>query len=67
MIVMSEDELAQRLRVLEMENALLRQQVLQLIGKVENLSGGIGRGLWILGGGFIMAFGTWIMNGGFLK
>jgi hypothetical protein len=64
---MSEDELASRLRLLEVENALLRQQVLQLIGKVDNLSGGIGRGLWILGGGFIMAFGTWIMNGGFLK
>jgi hypothetical protein len=64
---MSEDELASRLRLLEVENALLRQQVLQLIAKVDNLSGGIGRGLWILGGGFIMAFGTWIMNGGFLK
>jgi hypothetical protein len=64
---MSEDELASRLRLLEVENAILRQQVLQLIAKVDNLSGGIGRGLWILGGGFIMAFGTWIMNGGFLK
>lgn len=64
---MSEDELASRLRLLEVENALLRQQVLQLTGKVDNLSGGIGRGLWILGGGFIMAFGTWIMNGGFIK
>jgi hypothetical protein len=64
---MSEDELASRLRLLEVENAILRQQVLQLIDKVDNLSGGIGRGLWILGGGFIMAFGTWIMNGGFLK
>jgi hypothetical protein len=53
---MSEDELASRLRLLEVENALLRQQVLQLIAKVDNLSGG-----------FIMAFGTWIMNGGFLK
>jgi hypothetical protein len=64
---MSEDELASRLRLLEVENALLRQQVLQLIAKVDNLSGGIGRGLWILGGGFIMAFGTWVMNGGFIK
>ena len=64
---MSEDELASRLRLLEVENALLRQQVTQLTGKVDNLSSGIGRGLWILGGGFIMAFGTWIMNGGFLK
>tara|TARA_R110000823_G_C15614897_1_gene466916 strand:- start:318 stop:512 length:195 start_codon:yes stop_codon:yes gene_type:complete len=64
---MSEDELASRLRLLEVENAILRQQVLQLIDKVDNLNGGISRGLWILGGGFIMAFGTWIMNGGFLK
>mgnify|MGYP003649485684 FL=1 len=64
---MSEDELASRLRLLEVENAILRQQVLQLIAKVDHLSGGIGRGLWILGGGFIMAFGTWIMNGGFIK
>ena len=29
-----------------------------------NLKGGINRGLWILGGGFITAFVMWITNGG---
>ena len=64
---MSEDELGARLRTLETENALLRQQVLQLVDKVDNLNSGIGRGLWILGGGFIMAFGTWLIGGGLIK
>lgn len=61
---MSEDDLANRLRLLEVENALLRQQVQQLVDKVDNLNSGIGRGLWILGGGFIMAFATWLIGGG---
>ena len=64
---MSEDDLANRLRLLELENALLRQQVQQLVDKVDNLHSGIGRGLWILGGGFIMAFGTWLIGGGLIK
>ena len=64
---MSEDELGARLRALEMENALLRQQVQQLVAKVDNLNSGIGRGLWILGGGFIMSFGTWLLGGGLIK
>ena len=61
---MSEDEFASRLRILETENALLRQHVSQLNKKVDNLNSGIGRGLWILGGGFLAALGTWITNGG---
>lgn len=49
---------------LKMELALERQKVESLQKKVDNLSSGIGRGLWILGGGFISAFVLWITNGG---
>lgn len=49
---------------LKMDLALERQKVESLQKKVDNLSTGIGRGLWILGGGFISAFVLWVTNGG---
>lgn len=61
---MSEDEFAARLRVLERDNALLTQEVRQLHEKIDSITGGVGRGLWILGGGFIASFVAWIVSGG---
>ena len=61
---MSEDEFAARLRVLERDNALLSQEVRQLHEKIDSITGGVGRGLWILGGGFIASFVAWIVSGG---
>tara|TARA_R110000744_G_scaffold376347_1_gene490540 strand:+ start:728 stop:922 length:195 start_codon:yes stop_codon:yes gene_type:complete len=60
----SEDEFAARLRVLERDNALLTQEVRQLHEKIDSITGGVGRGLWILGGGFIASFVAWIVSGG---
>jgi hypothetical protein len=61
---MSEDEFAARLRDLERNNALLAQEVRQLHEKIDSVTGGVGRGLWILGGGFIASFVAWIVAGG---
>ncbi len=61
---MSEEQIAERLRKLEVDNALLLQQVKQLEKNVGSLSGGINRGLWIIGGGFIAAIVSWIIGGG---
>ena len=64
---MSEDQVAERLRQIELQNALLSQEVTQLHVEVNNLSSGIGRVLWIIGGGFMASLVAWIVNGGLLK
>jgi len=64
---MSEDQVTDRLRVIELQNALLTQEVRQLHTEVDKLSGGIGRGLWILGGGFLASAVAWVINGGLIK
>lgn len=64
---MSEDQVAERLRQIELQNALLSQEVTQLHVEVNKLSSGIGRALWIIGGGFMASFVAWIVNGGLLK
>ena len=64
---MSEDQIAERLRIIELQNALLTQEVAQLHQEIDKLSSGIGRGLWLIGGGFIASFVAWIVNGGLLK
>mgnify|MGYP003653409283 CR=1 FL=1 len=61
---MSEEQIAERLRTLETDNALLLQQVKQLEKNLDSLSNGINRGLWIIGGGFIAAIVSWIIGGG---
>jgi len=61
---MSEEQIAERLRTLETDNALLLQQVKQLEKNLDSLSSGINRGLWIIGGGFIAAAVSWIIGGG---
>lgn len=64
---MPEDQINDRLRVIELQNALLTQEVRQLHTEVDKLSGGIGRGLWILGGGFLASAVAWVINGGLMK
>ena len=64
---MANEQINERLRALELENALLAQEVKQLHSEVDNLKGGIGRGLWILGGGFLASIVGWITTGGLVK
>ena len=64
---MASEQINDRLRALELENALLAQEVKQLHSEVDNLKGGIGRGLWILGGGFLASIVGWITTGGLIK
>jgi len=64
---MSEDQVAERLRIIELQNALLTQEVAQMHQEIDKLNSGIGRGLWLIGGGFIASFVAWIVNGGFIK
>ena len=64
---MSEDQVAERLRLIELQNALLTQEVAQLHQDIDKLNSGIGRGLWLIGGGFIASIVAWIVNGGLIK
>lgn len=57
----------ERIRRLETQLAVLQTQQKEILGKLNNLSGGINRGLWILGGGFITAFVAWVIGGGMGK
>lgn len=64
---MSEEQINERLRNIELQNALLRQELTQLHDEIDRLNGGIGRALWIVGGGFIAAVVSWVVSGGLLK
>ena len=61
------DDLEKRVIALEKELALEKQAVAALKEQITNLSSGIGRGLWILGGGFMTSFVAWIAGGGLAK
>lgn len=52
--------LSDKVLTLEIKNNNLQK-------KLENLSAGIGRGLWILGGGFLSSVVAWIAGGGLGK
>ncbi len=54
----------ERIRKLETESALMSQELAQLKEKLDNLNGGINRGLWIIGGGFMAATVSWVTKGG---
>lgn len=54
----------ERIRKLETQLAVMESQQKDILSKITNLSGGINRGLWILGGGFITAAVAWVVNGG---
>ncbi len=64
---MSDEQINERLRVLELENALLTQEVKQIHSELDSVKSGIGRGLWILGGGFLASIVGWITTGGLGK
>jgi len=68
---MQDNEEAQRIRALEVRLALLEtrdavqtEKIANLESKLSSLSGGVSRGLWILGGGFIAAFVSFVVKGG---
>lgn len=60
-------DVEERLRHLEKDLAVTQSQLEALQKRQDNLSGGINRGLWILGGGFITAAVSWIVSGGLIK
>lgn len=57
------DEL-ERLRRLEMENAVLEQRVQELDKKIDSVFTGIARALWVVAGTAIASFVSWITSGG---
>ena len=61
---MSEGAELERIRKLETQCALMSQTIDQQQKKLDNLSSGINRGLWIIGGGFIAAAVSWVVKGG---
>lgn len=61
---MSEELVEKRLRELETELAVLRANTDKQEEEIKGLKGGISRGLWIIGGGFMTAFISWVMAGG---
>jgi len=44
--------------------ALLEQKVDQIDKNVSNINDSLSKILWIVGGGFLVAFVTWIIKGG---
>lgn len=64
---MSDQDIEKRLRDVESLLAVEMQKVKTLEGKVNNMSSGIGRALWIIGGGFISAMVAWVVGGGLDK
>lgn len=64
---LSENELDQRLRDLEIKMAEIKAENQAMKDKLNSVSSGIGRGLWMIGGGFIAVFVTWIAGGGLAK
>jgi hypothetical protein len=58
------DDTLQRLRDLETLVAVLRKDRENDKEKLTNLSGGINRGLWMIGGGLISIVVAWVMSGG---
>jgi hypothetical protein len=61
---MTDDKTLQRLRDLEVLVAVLRKDRDNDKEKLASLSGGINRGLWMIGGGLISIVVAWVMSGG---
>ncbi len=61
---MSDSKTLERLRDLEVLVAVLRQDRDNDKEKLKSLSGGINRGLWMIGGGLISIVVAWVMSGG---
>jgi len=64
---MPDDNTLQRLRDLELLVAVLRKDRDNDKEKLRDLSGGINRGLWLIGGGVISVVVAWVMAGGFIE
>lgn len=45
------------------QTELITKQTI-LIEKLDNFNSGVNRGLWLVGGGFIVAFVSWVTGGG---
>jgi len=56
--------LRERVAKLELDEALLRQEVSAMKKTIETYNTGMGRLLWLIGGGFIAAIVSWIAQGG---
>ena len=61
------DDTQERLRELEKQLAVLTALVENQNKEITSLKGGISRGLWIIGGGFLTSLITWIATGGLAK
>jgi|TARA_R110000822_G_scaffold100181_6_gene225733 hypothetical protein len=57
-------EIRKRLQQLELREALTEQEMKSLRKTIDGYGSSISRGLWIVGGGFIMAIVSWISQGG---
>lgn len=62
-----ERELIAEVAQLRMELALANQRLDSAEKKLENLSTGVGRGLWVFFGSLISAFVAWVAGGGLAR
>lgn len=60
-------ELALKLVKLEAELEASKLTTERLEREIANLKSGIGRGLWILGGGFLTSLVAWVAGGGLVR
>jgi len=61
---LTEEDILERLRSAETKLAVLEQSQKVNRRDIDAMKSGIGRGLWIIGGGFISSVVAWIAGGG---
>lgn len=59
---MSDDD--DRLRELEKQMAVTQSEIRHLKNEIQKLTGGLGRVLWLIGGGIIASAVSWLLRGG---
>lgn len=64
---MTEDKTEARLRVLETEVAVVKNEIKHVRDDISQFSAGVGRILWILGGSLLGAIVTWVVRGGLVS
>lgn len=57
-------EFRKEITELKIELAKITSRQDAILEKVDKYSSGINRGLWLLGGGFILSLVNWVMGGG---
>lgn len=57
------EEIKRSIQELKITQALINQKLDNVNDTVSKFSGGINRGLWLIGGGFITVFFTWVSSG----